>query len=236
MDNPDNDIESSFKKLMGVIRLIPIALVAPSWAEDAKRPTVSLRLENRGTETISIEAGQTLAKLEELRLDTEDGDDIISLENLEEEGLSPLQLARMGEDGNILGANDWRTSLSGKRIIERVLTTQLKQVEAWLVGKELDLAEELTDTEKCEFQALAFVFDDAFAWNKKPGLMKGVEFGIDFKEPFVTPFKERVRRCSPAEELAKTKEVKKRKEAGVIRHSKSPWASNVVMVKKKDGT
>ena len=38
------------------------------------------------------------------------------------------------------------------------------------------------------------------------------------------------------EELAKIKEVKKMKGAGVIRHSKSPWASNVVMVMKKDGT
>ena len=63
-----------------------------------------------------------------------------------------------------------------------------------------------------EFQALAFAFDDAFAWDKKPGLMKGVEFGIDFKEPFVTPFKERVRRCSPAEELAKTKDGSKENE------------------------
>ena len=114
----------------------------------------------------------------------------------------------MGKDGNILGANDWRTSLSGKRIIERVLTTQLEQLETWLVGKELDLAEELTDTEKREFQALAFAFDDAFAWDKKPGLMKGVEFGIDFKEPFVTPFKERVTRCSPAEELARPRPKK----------------------------
>ena len=49
VDNPDNDIESSFKKLMGVIRLIPVAMVARSWAEDAKRPMASLRLENRGT-------------------------------------------------------------------------------------------------------------------------------------------------------------------------------------------
>ena len=118
LSNPDNDIETSFKKLMGVVRLIPRALVAPSWAKDTEKPTVCLRLENRGTEYISIEPGQTLAKLEELRFDSEDGDDIISLENLEEEGISPMELARGGKDGDILGSKDWRTSLSGRRIIK----------------------------------------------------------------------------------------------------------------------
>ena len=177
-----------------------------------------------------------MAKLEELQLHEGGSDDIISLEDLEAEGLSPMQLARMGEDGNVLGTDDWRTSKSGRRIIQHILEHKLEELKAWLIGKELDLADELTEVEKQEFRALTFAFSDAFAWDKKPGLMKGVEFCIDSKEPFVTPFKERVRRCSPAESLAKVKEVNKMKDAGVIRRSKSPWASNVVMVKKKDGS
>jgi hypothetical protein len=63
--------------------------------------------------------------------------------------------------------------------------------------------------------------------------MKGVEFSIDFKEAFTQPFKERMRRCSPQERLAKILECKKMLKAEVIRPSQSPWASNVVMVKKK---
>ena len=66
--------------------------------------------------------------------------------------------------------------------------------------------------------------------------MRGVEFNIDFKEPFVTPFKERIRRCSPAESVAQIVEVKKMLKCDVIGRSNSPWASNIVMVKKKDGS
>jgi len=83
------------KKLMGVIRLIPRSIVAPTWHKGEEHPTVPLHLENRGTETIVIEAGQTMAKLEELQLHEGGSDDIISLEDLEAEGLCNST----GEDG-----------------------------------------------------------------------------------------------------------------------------------------
>ena len=77
VDDPDSDIESRMKKLMGVIRLIPRSIVAPTWYKGEGYPTVPLHLENRGTETIIIEAGQTMAKLEELQLHEGGSDDII---------------------------------------------------------------------------------------------------------------------------------------------------------------
>ena len=108
-----DDLESNLKKLLGVMRAIPRALVAPTWEEGDTGPSVALKLENRGTETISIQPGQTLAQLTEVQLHEGDSDDIISLEELKQEGMSPLQMARAGIDGDILGKDDWRSSKAG---------------------------------------------------------------------------------------------------------------------------
>ena len=231
-----NDLETGLKKLLGVMRAIPRALVSPVWEEGEKGPSVTLILENRGTEVIDVHPGQELAELTEVQLHEGDSDDMVSLEELKKQGLSPSQMAKAGMDGGILGTDDWRTGKSGKQIVLHVLEHRLAELDAWLEDKELSIEEGLPAEEKRALQAIAFAFSDAFAWSKKPGKMRGVEFNIDFKEPFVTPFKERIRRCSPAESAAQIAEVKKMLECDVIERSNSPWASNVVMVKKKDGS
>ena len=215
---------------------IPRALVSLVWEECEKGPSVTLVLENRGTEVIDVHSGREMAELTEVQLHEGDSDDLVSLEELKKQGLSPSQMAKAGMDGGILGGDDWRTGKSGKQIVLHVLEHQLAELDAWLKDKELSIEEGLPTEEKRSLRAIAFAFRDAFSWSKKPGKMRGVEFNIDFKEPFDTPFKERIRRCSPAESAAQIAGVKKMLECDVIGRSNSPWASNVVMVKKKVGS
>ena len=57
---------------------------------------------------------------------------------------------------------------------------------------------------------------------------------INLTDP--TPFKERHRRIPPAMVQSVREHLKEMLDLGVIRPSNSPFASNVVLVKKKDGT
>jgi hypothetical protein len=179
-----------------------------------------------------------LAQLEELSLDSRAEAEIIPLDDLKKAGLTPMDMARKGMDGDILGKEDWRTGLSGQQIVKKILAEKQEEMHNWLSLPEnkLNFGDDLSPEEIREFGALTYAFRDAFSNSHVPGKMKGVEFSIDFKEAFTQPFKERMRRCSPQERLAKILECKKMLKAEVIRPSQSPWASNVVMVKKKDGS
>ena len=119
---------------------------------------------------------------------------------------------------------------------QEIKQNRMAKFEEWIAKNDIQVEDDLSEGEKLDMQMLAYAFSDAFTSGSKPGLMKGVEFGIDFKEPFVRPFKERIRRCSPAEPAAKVVEVEKMQGLGVVGRSNSPWASNVVMAKKKDGS
>ena len=231
-----DDLEPDLKKSLGVMRVISRAPVSPTWEEGETEPSIALKLENRGTETISIQPGQPLAQLTEVQLHEGNSDDIISLEELKQKGMSPLQMARAGVDGDILGKDDWRSGKASNWIVDYVLEHKATELDSWIQEKNPCVSEDLTKEERRRLQAIAFAFEDVFATGKKPGKMRGVEFCIDFKEPFATPFKERIRRCSPAESAAQVAEVQKMLEADVIQRSNSAWASNVVMVKKKDGS
>lgn len=166
-----NDLETGLKKLLGVMRAIPRALVSPVWEEGEEGPSVTLILENRGTEVIDVHPGQELAELMEVQLHEGDSDDMVSLEELRKQGLSPSQMARAGMDGGILGKDDWRTGKSGKQIVAHVLEHQVAELNAWLSDKELSIEEGLSAEETRSLQAMAFAFDDVFAWSKKPGKM-----------------------------------------------------------------
>ena len=90
-----NDLETGLKKLLGVMRAIPRALVSPVWEEGEKGPSVTLILENRGTKVIDVHPGQELAELTEVQLHEGDSYDMVSLEELKKQGLSPSQMARV---------------------------------------------------------------------------------------------------------------------------------------------
>ena len=51
-----------------------------------------------------------------------------------------------------------------------------------------------------------------------------------------TPFKQRHRRIPPSEYQELRQHLRQLEDAGVIRKSFSPWASNIVIVRKKDGS
>jgi chorismate mutase len=68
-----------------------------------------------------------------------------------------------------------------------------------------------------------------------PGAVKGVEHHIRLKED-AKPVKQRHRRGSPDETKIMNEHVDDMLKRKITRPSKSPWASPVVLVKKKDGT
>lgn len=70
--------------------------------------------------------------------------------------------------------------------------------------------------------------------NRELGKAKGVAHAIDVDDH--PPIKEKLRRYAPVEIEKISKHVKEMLEDGVIKHSNSPWAAAVVIVKKKDGT
>ena len=83
---------------------------------------------------------------------------------------------------------------------------------------------------------LRFVFDDMLPVAPGAARMDGevVEHSIETGGAY--PIARPPRRQSPAMEAVIEKEVKNLLDAKIIRPSNSPWASNLVLVKKKDGT
>lgn len=65
------------------------------------------------------------------------------------------------------------------------------------------------------------------------GLAKGVEHTIRLSDP--RPFRERSRRIAPADIDDVRRHIQKLLAAGIIKESKSPYASPIVIVRKKNG-
>lgn len=65
------------------------------------------------------------------------------------------------------------------------------------------------------------------------GLAKGVEHCIRLKDP--SPFRERVRRLAPAEIDDVRKRLQELLAAGIIKESRSPYTSPIVIARKKNG-
>lgn len=103
-----------------------------------------------------------------------------------------------------------------------------KEMPKYKVGK-------LTDTQKKKFDELIEKNQDIFAKSKKDlGRTTFVKHTIDTGN--TPPIKQRAYRVSQKEEEVIRKEVKTMLENGIIRKSKSPWTSPVVIVPKPDGS
>ncbi|MHB1799647.1 MAG: RNase H-like domain-containing protein, partial [Vulcanimicrobiaceae bacterium] len=107
----------------------------------------------------------------------------------------------------------------------------LEQMEKMDLSKDTDL----TEGQQKIVRDLLKQNVEIFAKNaKRPGVTSTVKHAIDTNGH--QPIKQRPHRLSHAENEISVKEVKEMLANGVIRKSKSAWASPVVLVKKKDGS
>ena len=103
--------------------------------------------------------------------------------------------------------------------------------------EKLDLSGMEAWTKECKWEAEQTMkdFEDIFALEplelEKTNLVK---HSINVDNPI--PFKERYRRIPPHQFEEVRKHLKEIEEIGAIRRSNSPWASPVLLVRKKDGS
>ena len=110
-----------------------------------------------------------------------------------------------------------------KRIDKLMEKLDLSGMEAW--------------TKECKWEAEQTMkdFEDIFALEPlELGKTNLVKHSIKVDNPI--PFKERYRRIPPHQFEEVRKHLKEMEEIGAIRRSNSPWASPVVLVRKKDGS
>ena len=99
----------------------------------------------------------------------------------------------------------------------------------------LKIGVQLTYDQKGELRDLLLTKDHAFAWTLME-LGKTIAGENRISTGNASPIKQRPYRFSPQENEVVRLEIEKMLEAGIIRKSKSPWASPVVVVPKSDGS
>jgi len=111
--------------------------------------------------------------------------------------------------------------------------TELRDIRAAI--ENLQVEEELTPEQRKRLQAVLLEYEDVFAKHpKKVKSSKLPKHHIDTMGH--TPINAQTYRRSPQEDEIIDAETADLLDAGIIRPSCSPWNSNVVLVKKKDGT
>lgn len=110
-----------------------------------------------------------------------------------------------------------------------------KEIENQIKTMNMSEDTDLTESQIQEIRNLLLSQKDVFARNpKRPERTTRVKHKINTGDH--PPIKQRSYRQSPTEQEIIEKEVREMLANGVIRLSKSPWSSPVVLVKKKDGT
>ena len=99
-----------------------------------------------------------------------------------------------------------------------------------------DIAPQLEEEQRRQLESLLMKYKDVLVKELEDReAVKGVEHEIEL-EPGTKPICIPVRRFSPKEMEALTKQVKELKEKKVIRPSNSPWCARALLVPKKDGS
>ena len=148
------------------------------------------------------------------------------------------------QDGNeVLAGPQWVWE-PGNTLADYVLLAKAVQYESKPEPEKLPLqarmetlkmGSQLSITEKAGLRDLLLTKDHAFAWNlQELGITKAGEDRIPTGD--ARPIKQRPYRFSPQENEVVRQEIDKMLGAGIIRKSKSPWASPVVVVPKPDGS
>ena len=205
---------------------VPLMLVRPDLQEGSPQVQVQIAMCNDSDEDLFIKKGTVVASVREA---------------------GPEDIAEVvEEDSDYESEDEGRVDerikgMTGREVVEWVSQGNVVNgttFEAWLEehGKEIKFGPRTTEDLKDAISKLLYVFQRAVAADpRKPGKMKGVEFGVELKDPNVTPIKCRYRRYSPMEKEAIREECQAMLDKGVVEFSDSPWSAPVVLVKKKDG-
>lgn len=100
---------------------------------------------------------------------------------------------------------------------------------------DVDIGPRLTPTERCRLMELLGRFKDCFSSTSRVGQTPLTKHRI-ITEETARPIRQNPYRVAQKEREVIQQQVKKMLEDDVIQPSKSPWASPVVLVKKKDGS
>ena len=218
-------------------------IVRPAW--DDNSAVLPVHGVNASDEPLIIRKGQQIGVACRLSADT--------VANVRE-GTGPYQATEGGTKVSGMSletehaAGDWRKGKSWKQVIAATRKGQLQiQFEKWRnkneefikIGEEEGKPGAVEEEIKELYLRLIFAYREVIAENpKKPGIIPGVKHTIILNTPKenVTPWKENVRRSSPAEEVAKEAEVEMLVQNDIVEESNSPFSNNIVVVKKKDGS
>lgn len=144
------------------------------------------------------------------------------------------------KEGRVRFGNTWIpviSTLCGATPLVRAQTIQQVEVfESLPTTNEFDINPELPHSDQSAIQQMLEEFTHVFAQNpRRPGRTKveGCEHAILTGD--ARPIKHRPRRVPPQWRENIQEQVEEMLSNGIIRVSKSPWASDVVLVKKKDG-
>ena len=131
-------------------------------------------------------------------------------------GKATGKIPKEGQSEKSLEENDDRLS----KILEKL---DLKGIESW------------TEQQQHAVRKLLEEYQHLFALNlKEMGKTSLAQHEIQLSDK--TPFKERYRRIPPHQYEEVRKHLQEMLDIGVIHRSTSPWASPVVLVRKKDGS
>ena len=133
--------------------------------------------------------------------------------------------AKMGNANNITSVfyKPMKPEPTPERLNELFKKLDLKGIEEW------------SETEQAEVHELMTEFQHLFALSDlELGCTMLVKHRINVNNP--VPFKERYRRIPPQEFDEVRNHLQEMLKVGAIRKSVSPWASPVVLVRKKDGS
>ena len=190
----------------------PNWVTIPSYSEcKGGSSRVSIAIRNLSKKVVVIAKGQQIAD--------------VTAANQVPNMLAPRYVDRVREDDSKEGQV---ASYKLRRLNEE------RQKQLW---EQLDIsgADAWTEEHRQSVRKTFEEFHDVFALGPlELGRTSLVQHSIKITDP--KPFKERYRRIPPHQFEEVRKHLKEMEDIGAIRRSNSPWASPVVLVKKKDGS
>ena len=179
-------------------------------------------LRNLTNETITLQKGRVIEKL--------------MAANLVPNKLAPKYVLKtIGVRSEDAGESKETLPVAAEKTPEKEKAVVETRVETWFLKLDLDGIKEWSQDNQEAVRKVLADHHDIFALdNLELGRTDLVKHTIKLSDP--TPFKERYRHIPPHQFEEVRKHLKEMEEIGAIRRSNSPWASPVVLVRKKDGS